>query len=242
MTKLSKPEEVGGSLGNALQSPMQRRKFFRYAGGTAAAAALILTSCNDDDEVPMPPMKGVDLGSGDIGILNYAYALEQLEAAFYTEVVAKSSSALSSDEMRVMKDIMAHEVAHRDFFKAALGAKAIPGLEVDFSKINFSDKNSVLTTAQTFEDLGVAAYNGAGQLFTDSGNGLTYLLLAGKIVSVEARHAAAIHDLISNNARKFGESLIDMNGLDRALMPDKVLAAAGPYIKTKINFSNLPTK
>ena len=28
-----------------------------------------------------------DLGSGDIGILNYAYALEQLEAAFYTMVI-----------------------------------------------------------------------------------------------------------------------------------------------------------
>ncbi|MBF9253299.1 ferritin-like domain-containing protein [Pontibacter sp. 172403-2] len=221
---------------------MQRRAFFRYAGGTAAAAALLLTACNDDDDIdPMPPtMDGVDLGSGDIGILNYAYALEQLEAAFYTEVVAKSAGALSSDEMKVMMDIKAHEVAHREFFKAALGDKAISGLEVDFSKINFSDKNSVLTTAMTFEDLGVAAYNGAGKLFTDSGNGLTYLLLAGKIVSVEARHAAAIHDLMGNNARKFGEELIDMNGLDRALMPDKVLAAAGPYIKTKINYSNLP--
>lgn len=244
MTKLTKPEENNqGGLGKALQSPMQRRAFFRYAGGTAAAAALLLTSCNKDDVInPMPPMEGVDLGSGDIGILNYAYALEQLEAAFYTEVVAKSSGALSSDEMKVMKDIMAHEVAHREFFKAALGNKAIGGLEVDFSKVNFSDKNSVLTTAMTFEDLGVAAYNGAGQLFTDSGNGLTYLLLAGKIVSVEARHAAAIHDLISGNKRKFGEELIDMNGLDRAFMPEKVLTAASPYIKTKINFSNLPTK
>ena len=28
--------------------------------------------------------KAVDLGEGDVGILNYAYALEQLEAAFYT--------------------------------------------------------------------------------------------------------------------------------------------------------------
>jgi hypothetical protein len=28
----------------------------------------------------------VDLGAGDTGVLNYAYALEQLEAAFYTEV------------------------------------------------------------------------------------------------------------------------------------------------------------
>ncbi len=29
----------------------------------------------------------VDLGSGDTGILNYAFTLEQLEAAFYTQVI-----------------------------------------------------------------------------------------------------------------------------------------------------------
>ena len=28
-----------------------------------------------------------DLGSGDTGVLDYAYALEQLEAAFYSQVV-----------------------------------------------------------------------------------------------------------------------------------------------------------
>ena len=43
--------------------------------------------CNDEDDMA-PPMSGkVSLGSGDTGILNYAYALEQLEAAFYAEVM-----------------------------------------------------------------------------------------------------------------------------------------------------------
>jgi hypothetical protein len=241
MTNSTKPEENEAGLEKTFQAPMKRRVFFRYAGATAAVTTLLLTSaCNDDDPIDPIDPNAVDLGSGDVGILNYAYALEQLEAAFYTEVVSKSGSALSADEMKVMTDIKAHEVAHRDFFKAALGNNAIPALEVDFSKINFSDKNSILTTAKTFEDLGVAAYNGAGKLFTDTGNGLTYLLLGGKIVSVEARHAAAIHDMISNNAREFGKELIDANGLDRALPPSEVLKAAGPYIKTKINASNLP--
>jgi len=227
----------------SMGGPMQRRTFFRYAGATAAVTTLLLTtSCDDDDEDVTPPMndKGVDLGSGDVGILNYAYALEQLEAAFYTAVVANSTSALSADEMMVMQDLKAHEVAHRELFKAALGAKAIPDLEVDFSSINFKDKSSVLQTAKTFEDLGVAAYNGAGQLLTDTGAGLDYLLLAGKIVSVEARHAAAIHDMISNNTREYGADLIDANGLDRAMTPTEVLGAASAFIATKINFSNLP--
>ena len=61
-----------------------------------------------------------------------------------------------------------------------------------FTKIDFNSRDSVLTTARTSEDLGVAAYNGAGQLLEKG----EYLLLAGKIVSVEARHATAIRYLI----------------------------------------------
>jgi hypothetical protein len=237
MNEQMRPDETGTGLLKSLKTPMQRRMFMRYAGATAAATTLLLTtSCDDDDD--LDPISGVNLGSGDVGILNYAYALEQLEAAFYTEVVAKSGSALTTAEMQVMEDLRRHEVAHREFFKAALGSNAIANLEVDFSSINFTNKTSVLQAAKTFEDLGVAAYNGAGKLFTDTGVGLDYLLLAGKIVSVEARHAAAIHDLISKNS--FGKELIDSNGLDRALSPTEVLTAAKPFVKTEINFSNLP--
>lgn len=127
-------------------------------------------------------------------------------------------------------------MAHREFFKNALGSKAIPALEVDFSTINFGSRDSVLGTAKAFEDLGVSAYNGAGKLITDP----TYLVLAGKIVSVEARHAAYIRDLISPGS--FADStVIDANGLDKSRTPMEVLAIAGTYIKTKIDASNLPT-
>jgi hypothetical protein len=64
--------------------------------------------------------------------------------------------------------------------------------------------------------------------------------LAGKIVSVEARHAAYIRDLISNGS--FADStVVDAMGLDKSRMPMEVLAIAAPFIKTKINASNLPT-
>ncbi|WP_025609152.1 ferritin-like domain-containing protein [Pontibacter actiniarum] len=242
MSKETKPVENEEGLGKHLQLPMQRRTFFRYASASAAAATILLTTaCDDDDDDDMtpPPVGAVNLGSGDVGVLNYAYALEQLEAAFYTMVVAEAGNALTSDEMNVMMDLKAHEVAHRELFKAALGSNAIPALEVDFSSVNFNDKSSILQTAKTFENLGVAAYNGAGKLLTDTGVGLDYLLLAGKIVSVEARHAAAIDDLIAGNGR-FGEEFIDEDGLDRAMMPSAVLAAAAPFITTEIDFSNLP--
>ncbi|RZJ93287.1 MAG: ferritin-like domain-containing protein, partial [Hymenobacter sp.] len=60
----------------------------------------------------------------------------------------------------------------------------------------FSSLSGILMAARTFEDTGVAAYNGAGRYITDN----TYLGLAGKIVSVEARHAALIRDMITYNS------------------------------------------
>lgn len=215
--------------------PVSRRKFLGYVGATSALLATA-ASCKKDNN-----NDGVDLGSGDVGILNYAYALEQLEAAFYTQVVANASfgTIFTSAEQSFMVDIRDHEIAHREFFKAAITAAApasiIPGLEVDFSSINFTNKASVLGTAMAFEDLGVTAYDGAGYLLKSA----TYLLLAGKIVSVEARHAALIRELITPNS--FLGDAVDGDSVNKSRTPSEVLAIAGTYIKTKINASNLPT-
>lgn len=179
----------------------------------------------------------VMLPAGDAGVLNYAYALEQLEAAFYTAVLNGGYFASAPDaEKRILEDLREHEVAHREFFKAAISTVAdpIPGLNPNFSAINFNDRSSVLSTAKTFENLGVAAYNGAGRLLENP----DYLVIAGKIVSVEARHAAAIEDLVNP-----GSPFVDFitNGLDRALPPADVLQAAAPFIYTRIDASNLPS-
>lgn len=211
---------------------LARRRFLTQTAGLVTMAAVV-GACkkdkNDDNS-------GINLGSGDIGILNYAYALEQLEAAFYVQVIMTPFSGITATETALLTDIRDHEIAHREFFKKALADKAIPGLEVNFAAINFSSRDSVLGTAKAFEDLGVSAYNGAGKLITSP----DYLLLAGKIVSVEARHAALIRDLISNGS--FADNtVIDAMGLDMAKAPGEVLATASSFLKSKINASNLPT-
>ncbi|WP_316833705.1 ferritin-like domain-containing protein [Pedobacter nutrimenti] len=220
-----------------LTASLHRRSFLQYAGAGAAGIALIAAGCKKDHGNDMPPVNGgVTLDfKDDFGVLNYAYALEQLEAAFYIQVASNPPSGFSAIEKQYFQDIQYHEIAHREFFKNALGAAAIGSLAVDFSTINFTDRSSVLNAAKAFEDLGVAAYNGAGvRIKTDA-----YLVLAGKIVSVEARHAAYIRDLISPGSFS-GPDVVDATtGLDQALTPDKVLAAAGKYIKTKVNVINL---
>lgn len=235
MKSLQEEKEVLLQESGILTAKLQRRSFLQYAGAGVAGVALIAAGCKKDKSTPGLDT-GVDLGSGDPGILNYAYALEQLEGAFYDAVVKSPYAGIPANELALLTDIRDHELAHREFFKKALGTGAIVSLTVDFSSINFADRTSVLNAAKAFEDLGVSAYNGAGKLLKTA----KYLEVAGKIVSVEARHAALIRDLISNGS--FADlTAVDANGLDGAKTPIQVLTIAKTYLKTAINASNLPT-
>jgi hypothetical protein len=209
---------------------MARRSFLRYAGAGAASVGLLaVAACKKDH----PVTTGIDIGSGDFGILNFAYALEQLEAAFYIQVVQTPYSGMSSTELAYLTSIRDHEILHRNFFRTALGANAIPALTVDFSSINFNSRTSVLAQAKAFEDTGVMAYDGAGYLIQDP----TYLTLAGKIVSVEARHAALIRDLITPGSFA-GSDVVASNGLNNTLTIAQVLPIANTYLKTKVSASH----
>ena len=219
-----------------------RRDFFKRAGFGlgAAAAAVSLQACDSDDPVDNGDVVTLDF-SNDFGVLNYAYALEQLEAGFYATVIgdAAFSSTFNTDEQAIFRDLAAHEAIHRDFLEAAImGAQGqpIPDLTPDFSSIDFSDRSNVLAVAQTFEDLGVSAYNGAGKYIQSA----AYLTIAGKIVSVEARHASVIAGLITPNSIA-ASGQVNSNGLDRALDPDDVLAAAADFIMDDIEAVNIPT-
>ena len=246
MTEVLKSGNGESSLDENQHQATSRRSFIKLSSAAVLTAfafgALKPETLKASDAfygLPVEPLQqAVDLGKGDTGILNYAYALEQLEAAFYTQAVSTPYSGMSSAEQQILTDIRDHEVAHREFFKVALGKKAIPALQVNFTAIDFNNRQSVLSTAKTFEDLGVSAYNGAGQLLKK----VDYLLLAGKIVSVEARHAAAIRELLNPMSAAFASDDVtdSSTGLDMAKMPADVLAAAAPFIRTPVTANNLP--
>ena len=210
-----------------------RGNFLKHGGIDLAMAGLALVGCDDDSDFQMVDNSKVfDLGTGDVGVLNYAYALEQLEADFYTKVVNNFYSGISDAEKTLFTDLYHHELIHRDFFKAAIGgvtANILPTLEFQYPNVNFNNRASVLATAKALEDTGVAAYNGAGKYITNP----DYLVIAGKIVSVEARHASAIRNAINPGSTDFsGDDVIDANGLDVAKEPNQIVAAAGGFIKT----------
>ena len=126
---------------------------------------------------------------GDVDILNYALTLEYLEAAFY-EMGVKQVNGLSSDELKLAKEIRDNENEHVDALAATvkkLGGKAVAKPTFDFGGA-FADRATFLKTANALEDAGVSAYNGAGPLIKS----VDVLAAAGSIVQIEARHAALI--------------------------------------------------
>lgn len=224
----------GGAADSVVGVP--RRSFLKFTGASllAATATAMLPR-----RLFAQGQGGVNLGTGDAAVLNFAYALEQLEAAFYTKVTSSFYSGASSSERSLLGDIRQHEVAHRNFLKNALGANAIADLELDFSSVNFHDRQSVLTTARTFEDTGVGAYNGAGQLLRDPNN----LLTAGRIVSVEARHAATLRELLQPHSTAFaGDDVVDSFGLGAVEKPGAAMSTTAPFIRTPIDAGGLPKK
>jgi hypothetical protein len=225
-------EQLASVTSAALAARTSRRGFLRAAGVGGAVLGLpsVLARCSDSTMAPRTTVSGavtIDLTT-DSGVLNYAYALEQLEASFYATALNNPASDYTAEQVLALGGINCHEIVHRAFLLAALGDEAIPSLEFDFSSaVDFGSVSSVLALAKTLEDTGVGAYNGAGQLLTNP----DFLVLAGKIVSVEARHAAIIRLLIDPKSASFGgDDVVDSNGLDQALDPSTVLDAVKPFI------------
>ena len=236
-----KEQQLHDYLQETLYRPFDRKKFLRFTAMAGGTFMFGLSACRKEGQ---PSSGTVDVGAGDIGILNFAYALEQIEAAFYTKANAAYYTSAPLSEKQVLFDIMHHEVAHRDFLKKALGAYAIGDLKFDFSAVDFTSRSSVLGTAKALEDTGVSAYNGAGRYIQSP----DYLRVAGKIVSVEARHAAAIRDLLNPKSADFaGDDVVNpTTGLDFSRTPNSttggpsIVATANSYLLTKISATKLP--
>ena len=87
----------------------------------------------------------------------------------------------------------AHEVAHVAALKGALGSAAVKKPKFDFQGTT-TNMAKFKATAQVLEDTGVAAYLGQAGKVTPA-----VLKVAGSIVTVEARHAALIADIIGGD-------------------------------------------
>ena len=182
-------------------------------------------------------------------------AYRELAAEGLVELRERSGAYVVADpnEREVLTDVRDDEVTHREFLRLAipaLGGTAIGNLSASFTSA-LTSRTTILQTARSFEDLGVAAYNGAGKYLTNA----DILTVAGKIVSVEARHAAAIRDILDPAGTAFanvsdiegtstntGLGANNAQGLDGALEPMQVLTrvAATGVLQTQVSIGTGP--
>jgi hypothetical protein len=155
-------------------------------------------------------------GGGDVEILNFALTLEYLEAAFYDRAIRDVRLGGETREFAttIRDDENEHVSALKETIKG-LGGKPVKAPTVEFP---FSDEAAFLELAQTLEDTGVSAYNGAGPSLRSK----ELLTTAGSIVQVEARHAARIR-----LARKQPPA---PDAFDKSLRTDEVRQAVEPFV------------
>jgi rubrerythrin len=124
----------------------------------------------------------------DADILNFALVVEELQGAFYAQANAKG--ALGGELATFARVVGSQEIAHAAYVRRALGAAARKAPRFNFKGVT-EHPEQFGRTARALEDLGVAAYNGQAPGLTPKG-----LTAVAPIVSVEARHAAWIRDML----------------------------------------------
>jgi len=228
------------ALRELADDPSSRKRFFKMLGGAGAVSAfsVALAACGGDDDEsssssakPAPPAKSADTNKSDLEILNYALTLEFLEADFYAQVI---DSGMVKDPKvgSIAKKFGSTEQEHVDALIATI--KKLGGKPVAAPKSNFGptfDKGlmATLEAAADVENLGAAAYLGqAGNIKNKE-----VLAAALAIHTVEARHAAALNELVG---RGFGDGKGGLKGS----LPDgpfakpmdmaAVLAAVKPFL------------
>jgi hypothetical protein len=198
--------EETASMAQAALEGETRQSFLRkagIAGGTLAGGGAILGALapsasahgrwneyhHHHGQYGRPPRA---FGRGDIGILNYALALEYLEAAFYNE--ASAHGAITDPATAVfLETVVRDENAHVAALMAALGSNAIAMPQFNFQGIP-ENQAMFQQTAFVLENTGVHAY--LGQLTNIRTP--AYLAAAGSIALIEGRHAAVIGSIIND--------------------------------------------
>lgn len=178
MTDRPAPADASGNL--VTRADLLRRGGVAAAGGVSAAAV-----------VSYAGGVGAAQSAQEQRVLNLLLLVERTEVAFYREALAKAG--LSGEMRQYAEVVLDHERAHLQALEQALGSATDDAPTFSFEDATATPRAFAQTAAQ-LEDVAVGAYNGqAGNVSPDA------FLLAARIVSVEARHAAWINSIANRD-------------------------------------------
>jgi len=224
------------------------RRLVQGVALAAGVAALGVASAKPARAVS-PALKFSDIpGTGNVKVLNYALALEDLESDLYVQALQRlttgGTNALGTTitglglstttdlDARYIAKYSATEREHRDFLRAAItaaGATPITPYKYNFGMESLT-RPQVTALIYTAEKTGAGAYLGAIKFFAD----YAYAPIAAAIQGTEARHTATF--VIIQNILGFTTNLEtaplanENNGIDQPIEPDTVLATVSPFI------------
>lgn len=163
-------------------------------------------------------------GTGDVKILNYALALEDLESDFYDQLLKRLTTGgrnaygetitglgVSGIDVTYVRRFGRVEAEHRDFLRATItkvagATNTIQPFRYDFgfgsNDQNLLNRQQLIDLLLDIERTGVAAYLGALPLLTSP----SFRQTAAAIQGTEARHTSVI-TLISNILSNAGRNV-----------------------------------
>lgn len=238
------PERFRPAADSALaelnEDSASRKQFLRMAGaGAAGSLAVLLAACGKDSNKAGSAAKTTSTmdnsaaassaGNGDLSIVNYALTLEYIEADFYRQVI-DSGEITDKKLVTLAKRIGESEQEHVDALTAVANqlGKAVAAPTTKFDDVLAGGPTKILQTAATVENLGAAAYLGQAGAIKDK----KLLASALAIHSVEARHAAALNELVGRGFKGANalEGSVPDGAFAKPMTMDEVLAAAKPFL------------
>jgi rubrerythrin len=154
----------------------------------------------------------------DLAVLQFALTIEYVESGLYREAL-KTVPGLGADTKRTVAHLRDQEIEHVDALRATIidaGGKPNERPRLDFGTA-LAGEGAFLKLANTLEDTGVSAYNGAAPQFESE----DFVAAFASLAQIEARHAALV--------RLLREKPPAPLPIDKASNQQAVRSAFGPY-------------